>query len=149
MQIEEEIKQINFFSHYQKLVINILFTSNWISLKNNHRLKRYGISNEQFNILRILRGQFPNASSIQLLVDRMINKSSNASRIVDKLKLKGLVTRTACVKDKRLVEVIITDLGLKLLEDTDKENSDFENNFKSITESEAIELNRILDKLRN
>lgn len=149
MQIEEEIKQTNFFSEYQKLIVNILFTSNWISLKNNRRLKKYGISTEQFNILRILRGQFPKASSIQLLVDRMINKSSNASRIVDKLKTKGLVTRNECEKDRRLVEVLITDLGLQLLETTDKSNSEFESKFKNITQSEAIELNRILDKLRN
>lgn len=148
MEIEKEIKQSKFSSEYQKLVVNILFTGNWLSLVSNQRLKKYGISNEQFNILRILRGQHPNTSSIQLLVDRMINKSSNASRIVEKLKLKGLLTRKECEKDRRLVEVLITDKGLKLLQELDNTNSEFEDMLKLVSEQDAKEVNRILDKLR-
>jgi DNA-binding MarR family transcriptional regulator len=148
MEIEKEIKQPKFSSEYQKLIINIFFTSNWLSLKSNQDLKKYGISNEQFNILRILKGQYPKTSSIQLLVDRMINKSSNASRIVEKLKLKGLVTRKECESDRRLVEVLITDKGLKLLVEIDSNGSELDEILKNVSETEAKELNRILDKLR-
>jgi DNA-binding MarR family transcriptional regulator len=148
MEIEKEIKQSKFSSEYQKLVVNILFTSSWLYLRNSQELKSYGISTEQYNILRILRGQYPKTSSIQLLVDRMINKSSNASRIVEKLKLKHLVSRKECESDRRLVEVLITEKGMKLLEEIDNLQTKFEESLQTVTLNEAKEVNRILDKLR-
>jgi len=146
--IEEEIKQKKFASERQKLAINILFTSSWISLMSNHLLKNYQISTEQFNVLRILRGQYPNNCSIQTILERMIDRSSNASRIVEKLRLKALVTRKECEQDRRLVDVLITTKGLDLLAEIDVSLEKWEETFRNITQEEAKELNRILDKLR-
>jgi DNA-binding MarR family transcriptional regulator len=146
--IEEEIKQKKFTSETQKLVINILFTSSWLSLSSNQMLKLHQLSQEQFNVMRILRGQHPNACSIQTIVDRMIDRSSNASRIVEKLRLKDFATRKECPTDRRLVDVLITQKGLDLLSILDKKIEEWENNFSNINQEEAKELNRILDKLR-
>jgi len=146
--IEEEIKQKKFASEQQKLVVNILFTGSWLALMNNQMLKQYQISSEQFNVLRILRGQYPAACSIQTIVERMIDRSSNASRIVEKLRLKTLVSRKECEADRRLVDVSITANGLNLLTELDTNFEKWEANFDTITNAEATELNRILDKLR-
>ena len=150
MEIEKEIKQNkSFTSEYQKLTVNILFTSTWLGTKHNKMFKPYGISTQQYNILRILRGQLPNPASVSLLQDRMLDKMSNASRLVDKLKLKKLVERKECKADRRQVDIIITEKGLELLKTINKDVETAENEFKTITLAEAKELNRILDKLRN
>ena len=150
MDIEKEIKQNkSFASEYQKLNVNIMFTTSWLNTKQNKMFKPYGISPQQYNILRILRGQLPNASSVGLLQDRMIDKMSNASRLVDKLKLKKLVERKECKADRRQVDIIITEKGLELLKTVGKDIELAENDFKTITIAEAKELNRILDKLRD
>lgn len=147
--IEEEIKQKKFNSEYQKLVVNIFYTSSWLSAKNLHLLKPYGISQEQYNVLRILRGQFPNPCSIQTICDRMIDRSSNASRIVEKLRLKKMLERVECKSDRRLVDITITETGLKLLSELDQFFNNWEESLgHTVTEAEAKELNRILDKLR-
>lgn len=149
MEIEKEIKQSkNFVSEYQKLAVNIMFTNSWLNTKQNKVFKPYGISPQQYNILRILRGQLPNPASVGLLQDRMIDKMSNASRLVDKLKLKKLVDRKECKSDRRQVDIIITEKGLELLKTIDKDIHLSETTFKTITLPEAKELNRILDKLR-
>ncbi|MBA3706747.1 MAG: winged helix-turn-helix transcriptional regulator [Bacteroidetes bacterium] len=150
MEIEKEIKQNkSFSSEYQKLVVNIMFTTSWLNAKQSKMFKPYGISPQQYNILRILRGQLPNPSSVGLLQDRMIDKMSNASRLVDKLKLKKLVDRKECKADRRQVDIVITDRGLELLKIINKDVELSENDFKTITVAEAKELNRILDKLRD
>jgi len=150
MEIEKEIKQNkSFSSEYQKLVVNIMFTNSWLNTKQSKIFKPYGISPQQYNILRILRGQLPNPACVSLLQDRMIDKMSNASRLVDKLKLKKLVERKECKADRRQVDIIITDKGLDLLNTINIAVEASENNFKSISVDEAKELNRILDKLRD
>ncbi len=148
MEIEKEIKQKKFSSEYQKLLINIMFTSSWLSNNQSKVFKPFGISPQQYNILRILRGQLPNPASVSLLQDRMIDKMSNASRLVDKLKMKHYVVRKECQEDRRQVDIVITEKGLNLLIKIDKEVEMAETNYKSITVAEAKELNRILDKLR-
>jgi DNA-binding MarR family transcriptional regulator len=148
MKIEEEIKQKEFQSEYQKAVINILFTSGWLSSANSKALKPYDITPQQFNILRILRGQFPNPATVSILQDRMLDRMSNASRLVEKLKLKKLVDRKECKKDRRQVDIIITESGLSLLKEIDLNLKDFENIVEEISLKEAEELNRILDKMR-
>ena len=148
MKIEEEIKQKKFANEYQKMVVNILFTGSWLSSLSNKNLKPFGLSQEQYNILRILRGQYPNPSSIQLLMERMIDKSSNASRIVEKLRVKGLVERNECKKDRRLVDVLINEKGMILMKEIDKTFDTWESSFKSLTEDEAKTINGLLDKLR-
>lgn len=146
--IEEEIQQKNFSSEYHKMVVNVLYTSGWITSLQSGLLKKYGLSLAQFNMLRILRGQHPKPATVNLLIERMLDKMSNASRLVDKLKAKGLVERRTCPNDRRAVDVIITQKGLDLLKKLDKEQETWEGSFKNITKAEAKELSRLLDKLR-
>ena len=96
MGIEHDIKQSKFRSEHQKAGINLMYTASFISNNNQHLLKGYGLTLPQFNILRILRGQYPKATTVNDLIDRMIDKSSNASRIVEKLRAKKLVERKVC-----------------------------------------------------
>lgn len=149
MRIEEEIKQQSFKNEHQKAAINILFTSNWLNTLHAQTLKPYGISPQQFNVLRILRGQNPQAATVNLLIDRMLDKSSNVSRLVEKLRLKDFVKRGVDSEDRRAVAVEITKKGLKLLEQLDKEEQKWLEKLSVISEKEARQLNNILDKLRN
>lgn len=148
MKIEDEIKQTKKFkSEHQRLVVNIMFTSSWLYRTHGQFLKSFGISPEQFNVLRILRGQYPKCANNQLITERMIDKSSNSSRIVEKLKQKGLVDRKENKDDRRHVDITITQKGLALLEKIDLENNDFFLK-ENISEKEAAQLNDLLDKLR-
>ncbi len=148
MEIGKEIKQSKFKNEYQKVLINILFTSGWLSSKHNSNLKPFGISSQQYNLLRILRGQYPNPATVNLLIDRMLDKNSNASRLVEKLRLKKLVERAICPEDRRAVNVIITQKGLDLLEELDKEELSLLKDMKNISEKEAAIINQLLDKMR-
>src|ERR1035438_2561517 len=121
MKLEHEIKQIKKFRNAQhKLSINLTYTSNWYDEKKHKLLKQYNLTYQQFNILRILRGQYPKASSIKLLKERMIDKMSDASRLVDNLLRKNFVIKRISEVDRRHSEVIISDKGLRILEDIDK-----------------------------
>lgn len=148
MEIGKEIKQSKFKSEHQKMLINILFTSNWLNAKHAASLKPYGISSQQYNLLRILRGQLPKPASVNLLIDRMLDKSSNASRLVEKLRLKKLVERSVCPEDRRAVNVIITQKGLDLLAELDKNEGNMLKELKNLSEKEAEQINILLDKLR-
>jgi len=148
MKLEDEIKQDKFHSQYHKLMINLLFTGNWVYYHNKKFLKRYGISPEQFNVLRILRGQYPKPSSINLLNERMLDRMSNVSRLVEKLRIKNLLKRSECPKDRRQVDILITEEGLALLKQLDTDIKQLEEMFKTISEGEAATLNALLDKLR-
>lgn len=149
MEIGREIKQEKFKNEHQKMLINILFTSGWLSSKHACTLKPYGISVQQYNILRILRGQYPTPVTINLLIDRMLDKNSNASRLVEKLRLKKLVDRAICEKDRRAVNVVITQKGLSLLTELDKQEDSFLKDLKSLSSKEAELLSSLLDKLRD
>jgi len=148
MEIGKEIKQSKFKNENQKMLINILFTSGWLSAKHSSNLKPHGISTQQFNILRILRGQHPKPATVNLLIDRMLDKNSNASRLVEKLRLKKLVERAVCPEDRRAVNVIITQKGLDLLTELDKEETNHIKELKNLSEKEAEQINFLLDKLR-
>ena len=149
MKIEDEIQQKKFKNEYQKLGINILFTSTWISSFNMHSLKPHGISWQQFNVLRILRGMQPKPATIKLLTERMIDKMSNASRLVEKLKKKGLVERQSCENDRRRVDIVITEKGLKLVNKASIDlEKDMIENMSNLTKEDAEQLNNLLDKLR-
>lgn len=148
MEIEREIKQARFRNEFHKVVVNILFTSGWLSVTSTQMLKPFGVSPQQFNILRILRGQHPNPATVRMLQERMLDKMSNASRLVEKLRLKGLVERHENEKDRRQVDVKITQKGLDLLLIMDKEFENFEDGLAHLTPAEARELNRLLDKFR-
>ena len=117
MKLEEAIQQTKFISEHQKVHLNILFSASWLSQRSIAILKPYGLTWQQFNVLRILRGRHPEPATVKLLTERMIDKMSNASRLVDKLLAKGLVVRVTSKEDRRRVDVSITDSGLKLLEE--------------------------------
>ena len=148
MSLEEDIKQEKFENEFQKVAINILFTSSWLYNINADRLKAYDITPEQFNVLRILKGSHPKALMLAEVTCRMIDKSSNATRLVEKLRLKGLVRREVCEGNRRQVDIFITDKGLTILKKIDAEESEWMTTLKNISKAEAVELNRILDKLR-
>ncbi len=147
MRIEDEIKS-SFPDVYQKTMVNIYYTANWLNYKNAQLLKEYGLSIQQYNILRILRGaQKP--CSILTLTQRMLDKSSNASRLVDKLKQKKLVSRVTNKQDRRAVLVSITDKGLELLKELDDKMKQFSKTICHISDEKLQELNMLLDELRN
>jgi DNA-binding MarR family transcriptional regulator len=149
MEIGREIKQERFKNEHQKMLINIFFTSSWLSSKHSCTLKPYGISVQQYNILRILRGQHPNPVTINLLIDRMLDKNSNASRLVEKLRLKKLVERAVSLDDRRAVNVVITQKGLALLTELDKQEELFLKDLKNLSAKEAELVSNLLDKLRD
>lgn len=148
MEIQVEIQQSKFKTEYQKLGINLLFTASWLERSVATQLKEFGLTGPQFNVLRILRGQQPNPSTINLLTERMIDKSSNASRLVDKLIVKEYVSRRECPLDRRQVDVSITAKGLELLRKIDELEDSWNENMKSLSPGEAKKLNGLLDKLR-
>lgn len=149
MGLEQDIKQPKFANEHLKAQVNILYTGSWLNNRSTSYLKRYNISPEQFNVLRILRGSQPRPMRLADIAERMIEKSSNCTRLVEKLRQKELVNRKLCEANRRQVDISITTKGLKLLSEID--NDDEQGLFvqKSITKAEAVELNRILDKLRS
>jgi len=148
MKIEAEIKQSRFKNDFHRLSVNLMYTQSWLHLKNQAHLKPFGITIQQYNILRILRGQYPGTATVNLLIERMLDKMSNASRLVEKLRKKDLVERHICEKDRRAVDVIITAKGLKLLDEIEKCDKKWEKQFHSLSLTEVKTLNNLLDKLR-
>ncbi|MCS6934000.1 MAG: MarR family transcriptional regulator [Chitinophagales bacterium] len=147
--IEELIRQKSFPSEQYKAIIHLLYTGNWVYNQSATRLKKFGITPEQFNVLRILRGSHPTPLMLQDITNRMIHKSSNATRLVEKLRLKGLVTREICPTNRRQVDITITAKGLQLLARIDEDQKEWPELHHKITRHEARELNRILEKLRS
>ena len=119
MGIEKDIQQTNFRNEFQKMSINIIYTANWLNEKMGQILATEDITQQQYNILRILRGSECPLSTLKIR-ERMLDKMSDTSRIVDRLIVKGLVEKTACIKDKRLVDITISKKGLQLLEKLDR-----------------------------
>tara|TARA_R100001015_G_scaffold9368_1_gene3665 strand:- start:229 stop:708 length:480 start_codon:yes stop_codon:yes gene_type:complete len=148
MKIEEEIKQGAFKSVYHKLMINQLFTGKWVADVISNHLKPFDLTSQQYNVLRILRGQYPQAISVNAICDRMIDKMSNVSRLVDKLKAKGWVERRVNLEDRRQMDISITEAGLNLLTEIDGVEDKMLCHFNHLSESEAEQLNNLLDALR-
>jgi DNA-binding MarR family transcriptional regulator len=149
MKIEDEIKQRTFQDEYQKAYINLVFTSGWLQLKQGAMFKDYNLTSPQFNILRILRGQHPKPATVNMLIERMLDKTSNASRIVDKLEAKELVTRKVCPGNRRAVDIRITDKGLELLTTLDDVINSQQLGLTNLTAEEAMQLSNLLDKIRD
>lgn len=148
MKLEDEIKQKKFKNDYHKLAVNIIYTNGWLLNHQAKFFRKFQITGAQYNILRILRGQHPNPASINLLKERMLDKMSDASRLVERLKNKGLVEREICPEDRRKVEVKITQKGMDLLKDMDELEDQFEALFNNLKTSEVKTINQLLDKLR-
>jgi DNA-binding MarR family transcriptional regulator len=148
MKLEEEIEQKHFRNEYHKAAVNVIYTFNWIINQQISFFKPFGVTVQQFNILRILRGQHPNPATIKLIKERMLDKMSDASRIVEKLRIKGLVERNICSHDRRNVDVCITQKGLDLLSEIDKYDDEADKKLALLNKEEIKQLNDLLDKLR-
>ena len=147
MGIEQDISQHKFRNEYQKATINLIYTFNWMNERIKTMLDQYDITPQQFNILRILRGAGKPLSTLQIR-QRMLDKMSDTSRIVDRLLKKDLVTKVVCEGDRRLVDVTISDSGLSLLQRMDSHQDDMDSVFKNLDEEQARTLNMLLDKIR-
>lgn len=148
MRIEEEIKQSKFQSEYHKLVVNLQFTASWLGSMYSRIFRQHGISSQQFNVLRILNGQYPRPSSLMLVRERLLDKESNASRLIDKLVESGLTQRIQCPNDRRRVEITITDKGIAMLEQLNPKVQELNESLSHLDEDQARKLNELLDKLR-
>lgn len=148
MSIETDIKQKKFRSPFQKLALNLVYTTKWLEYKQLESFKEHDITPQQYNVLRILRGQQGNPIKVSEITERMLDKSSNTSRLVDKLLAKNLAKRTSCESDRRAVDVVITEEGLELLTVLDPFIEDWENRFNIISAEEAEQISALLDKLR-
>ncbi|KHJ37962.1 HTH-type transcriptional regulator MhqR [Pedobacter glucosidilyticus] len=148
MELEKEIFSKGFDNIYNKAIVNILYTHGWLSNHLKNELDKSNITPQQYNVLRILRGQLPNPATINLLKERMLDKMSDASRIVDRLVQKELVKRSINKKDRRAVDIIITDKGLKLLESIPMEAHVINILKNNLSEEEAKQLSDLLDKFR-
>ena len=148
MRIDDEIQSTKFEDNYHKAVINVFYTDSWLSNVIRPYFEKHNLTNQQFNILRILRGQYPQPATVNLLKERMIDKMSDASRIVDRLVQKQLVTRCTNNKDRRAVDIRISDTGMAILEKMDVEFKAKDFLKKNLTEEEAGVLSNLLDKLR-
>lgn len=148
MRLEEEIRQEKFRNENQKLAVNIIFTHGWLSDHQSKFFGKFDITGTQYNILRILRGQYPNPVSINVLKERMLDKMCDASRLVERLRKKGWVEREICEEDRRRANVRITKSGLLLLKKMDEYNEAFDNILSNLSASETKQLNHLLDKLR-
>jgi DNA-binding MarR family transcriptional regulator len=146
--IEDAIQQKEFKDPFNKAVVNLLYTHSYLVNSQNSLFKPHDISPEQYNVLRILRGQNGNPTTVSSIQDRMLNKMSNASRLVEKLKLKGWVKRSECPSDRRQVDVLITDEGLELLKTLEKLVEESNVRIVNLNLEEVNQLNELLDKLR-
>jgi DNA-binding MarR family transcriptional regulator len=149
MGIEKEIHQGKFRSAGQKVMLNIMFTHGWITEKIKNILAPEDITPQQYNILRILRGSVPQPLSTLQIRERMLDRMSDTSRIVDRLVAKQLVKKVICAKDRRLVDVTITDKGQNLLKKLDADVNHMEDIAKNLTAKEAETISKLLDKLRD
>ena len=147
MDIEKEIQQSNFRNEFQKLAINLMYTANWLNERISRMLLKEEITQQQYNILRILRGSNHPLSTLQIR-ERMLDKMSDTSRIVDRLICKELVQKNACQSDKRLVDIVLTEKGLKLINKLDILDTQLDAILSGLDENEAVIANQILDKLR-
>ncbi len=148
MSLEKEIQQTRFRNERQKAMINLTYTQNWMNERFKQFLDRFNLTAQQFNILRILRGAGIPLSTLQIR-ERMLDKMSDTSRIVDRLILKDLVQKTICKHDKRLVDVMITEEGLTILKKIDMLANEMDDLVSGLTEAEAKTLNKLLDKIRD
>jgi len=148
MSIERDIKQEKFKSVYHKLMINLTYSGNWIVHQQYELLREHDLTPQQYNVLRILRGHHPKPMKMNAILERMLDQTSNTSRLVDKLLVKKLLIRNVCPTDRRAVDVKITQKGLEVLDVLDPLIDRWEKKFHSLSAAEAEQLNTLLDKLR-
>ncbi len=145
--IEELIQQTKFKNEHHRSVVSLIFVGNLINDHLNTYFKKFGITGQQYNVLRILRGQHPKPATVNLIRERMLDKNSDASRIVERLRKAALVERLTCPKDRRAVDVLITKKGLDLLTKIDASQKELDEPVKSLSATEVKQLNSLLDKV--
>jgi len=148
MELETEIGQSAFDNQHHKLIVNILFTQSWLVSQMKGFLQQFGLTVQQFNILRILRGQSPNPTTLNLVRNRMLDKNSDASRIVERLRQKGMVERNQSEQDRRTVAIVITGKGLEVLAQIDQQDDFFYSLTQNLSDTEAQQVNELLDTMR-
>ena len=148
MKLEEEIHTTKFVSEIHRAAINLLFTSHWLHTKINVHLKLFGLTHEQFNVMRILKGKHPEKMCVKNIAMRMIEKNSNVPRILDKLEKKGLILRQQSQEDRRETETNLTQNGLDLLHKARKHIDANQSSMLNLDENTASQLNSILENIR-
>lgn len=149
MGLEEDIKQGKRFENaYEKLLVNVMYTNSWLVEQQAKIFKPYGLTVPQYNVLRILRGSYPDPCTINSLIERMLDRMSNASRIVDRLEAKFLVERKVCATDRRAKDVVITKQGLATLDEVDQKMHQWLETFSEIQKKEVETASSVLDSLR-
>lgn len=148
LKIEDVIKQREFRSEAHKAMVNLIYTSSQVLTKLSEVTESYGITRQQYNVLRILRGQYPGAASINEIKDRMLDRMSDCSRLADRLASKALIKKSNCPSDKRSVDITITSEGLELLDRMEPAISAIESLFSSFSQGEVNRFNEMLDRIR-
>lgn len=148
MSLEQDIRQTTFRSEFHKALLNLIYTHNVLINNSTGFFKSYGITRQQYNVLRILRGQHPGGATIQMIRERMLDKMSDASRIVERLRAKNLAARHLNTEDRRTVKITIADEGIALLDAMESRIGDLEKGLRNLTEDEARQLNSLLDRIR-
>ncbi len=149
MGIDQDIHQTKFRNEYQRATINLIYTFHWLTERTKKIFETEDITTQQFNILRILRGSYPEPLSTLQIRERMLDKMSDTSRIVDRLIVKGYAKKTVCKADRRLVDVVLTDKGKKTLERLDLLQDEMDNIINKLSKKEALQLSELLDKIRS
>lgn len=149
MSIEKDIKQKKFNNPYNKLTVNVMFTSGWLLREYAKILKPYNLTEQQYNVLKTLRESHPQAATVNYILEGMIDKMSNASRLVDKLVSKELIKKVRSNQDLRSVDILLTKKGITLLNELTIVMNEYDNSFCGLSESEISLLNTLLEKLRN
>jgi len=147
MRLEDEI-QSNFRNDSHKAIVNILYTNYFIGTQFQEALKEHNITSQQYNILRILKGQYPKVASMGLIKERMLDKSSDVSRIIERLRIKKMVERRICPKDRRQMDVKIAQSGLDLLTEMEGSEQQIDGILSKLSKGELELLNNLLDKIR-
>lgn len=148
MKIEEEIQQKQFRNTYHRASLNLIYTGNWLITKQEEVFKTFGITFQQYNILRILKGQKNNPITASGIKERMLDQNSDVSRIIERMRKKNWLERKECASDRRKVDILITKEGLDLLKKMDKSVEDMDKFLHSISVEEIEILDKLLDKLR-
>ena len=148
MRIEDELKVESFPSIQQKLNINLMYSYNWTQERLQSFFAEFGLTAQQYNVLRILRNHQPKALTTSQILEEMVEKSAGVSRLVDRLVKKGLVEKIVSKEDRRLVDVSISEEGIKVMDSLNEQNHQIDGVFNNLSLGEMVTMNRLLDKLR-
>ncbi len=148
VKLEQAIQSTKFRSEVHKAGLNILYTAWWLKTVMSRELKEFGLTHEQYNVLRILKGKYPDEMCVRDIVCRMIEKSSNVPRIIDRLELKKMVKRSTSAIDKRETVITLTQSGITILQATTEAVNEVMDEMLSISNQDATALNRLLEKVR-